>query len=109
MFEIVCVGEKKCTPVCVHVYACMFVSILILPAKIILQPSLISPCLCKQRKRRLVTPPPLLFLLSLYPLLHKYIYVHVCKKKRADVCALKAFTWKSIEKERVKHVYSYGT
>lgn len=94
MFEILC-GCKKmyfsvCTRLCMHV--CVFLNILILPAKIILQPSLISPCLCIRRKRKLVSPPPLLFLLSFYSLLHKCVSVHVCKRKHADVCALKVFT-----------------
>lgn len=74
----VCARTRVCT-----MHVCVFKSILILPAKIILQPSLISSRLCKQRKRRLVTPPPLLFLLSLYPLLHKRVSAHVCKR---DVC-----------------------
>lgn len=84
-----------CTCLCMH--ACVFLSIIILSATIILQPSLFSFCLYKQRKRRLVTPPPLVFFLSLYPL-HKCVSMYVCKRKRTDMCTLKLLTesqWKN--------------
>lgn len=82
---IFCGCKKESIPAHVRVSVC--VSVLIPPVKMILQPSLISSTLSKQRKRRLVTPPPLLLSVSpFYPLIQVCICVCICV--HAGVCGL---------------------
>lgn len=69
-----CVGVRKSMRVC------LCVNVLIRPVKMILQPSLISSSLSKQRKRRLVTPPPLLLSVSPFILSSTSVCVCVCAR-----------------------------
>lgn len=65
--------KRESARVCVFV--CLHDCVLILPVKMILQPSLISSSLSKQRKRRLVTPPPLLLSVSSFILCSTSVYL----------------------------------
>lgn len=94
---LVCLGVRRgvylcmCLCVCIYVCACarmcVSVSVLILPVKMILQPSLISSSLSKQRKRRLVTPPPLLLSVSSFILCSTSVYLRTCVCARVCVHA----------------------
>lgn len=91
-------GVPLCARPCVRLCARACMSVLILPVKMILQPSLISSSLSKQRKRRLVTPPPLLLSVSPFILSSTSVLLSVCLRVRmhagvfAFVCGLSGFT-----------------